>query len=392
MKRCIIVHYDEIGLKGKNRDFFENKLIQNINEKIRLSNLTGHIHNIFGRLKIVLNTNTALTKTEQSAWIELLSTTFGLAYFGFAFEISSNEEAFIEGTKKLIEEESFETFRVTASRTDKLFPKTSMEINQLLGGVVLKNTKDKKVKLKNPDLEIFVEILGKTSFLYGNKQTGPGGLPVSCGGKSIVLISGGIDSPVAAFFAQKRGLHTTFIHFHSYPQTSQKSVDKVRELVKKLTRFSPTATLYMCPFLDIQKEILKKSPDKFRILLYRRFMYRIAEKLAGKIGAKCLITGESLGQVASQTIENITVTQDAVAALPILRPLIGFDKKEIISYAKKIDTFTLSIRPHDDCCTVYMPKNPETKGNVKEILKQEEIFEVDTMISRMMEKLEIEKF
>lgn len=392
MNPCIIIHYDEIAIKGKNRKFFEDQLIKNINEKIKIHKQNESVQRMYGRFKISFDSPFVWNDEKKEVWNEILSTTFGIANYGFGYETKNDEENLKITTKTIGENETFTTFRITTNRINKDYPKTSMEVNHFLGGTILKNFENKKVKLKKPDLEIFVEILGHKAFFLANKNKGGSGLPVGCSGKAVVLISGGIDSPVATFFAQKRGLETIFIHFHSYPQTSQKSVDKVRELVKKLTKFNPNATLYMCPFLDVQKEIFKKSPDKFRILLYRRFMYRIAEKLAKKIKAKVLITGESLGQVASQTIENMTATQDAVEELLVLRPLIGFDKKDIIEYAKKIDTYQISIRPHEDCCTVYMPKNPETKARINEIKKLEQEFNVEKMVDEMMEQLEIETY
>jgi thiamine biosynthesis protein ThiI len=255
----------------------------------------------------------------------------------------------------------------------------------------LKNNENKKVKLKNPDAEFFVEILGKHAFCYQGKNRGAGGLPVGSAGKGLALLSGGIDSPVAYYFMAKRGMNISFIHFHSYPQTSKKSVDKVRELVQKLTKFYPNLNLYMCPFLEIQKEILKNIPDKFRIIFYRRIMLQIAEKLAQKIKAKGLITGESLSQVASQTIENMTVIQEVVELMPVLRPLVGFDKSEIIHYAKKIDTFQISIKPHDDCCTVFMPKSPETKGRLLEVLSVEKKLDIEGLVELGLQSIELEK-
>ncbi len=389
MKYGIIIHYDEIGLKGHNRDFFEQTLVDNISEKIRVKSLKGRVKKLFGRIWIDLDDFAC--GHEREAWKSLCETTFGIAYFGFSVEVPSVEASFIEAIKYLATSIEFETFRITTTRTEKNFPLNSMEINQILGGTVLRNFEGKKVKLKNPDAEFFLEIVGKKAFGYVNKIAGPGGLPVGTAGKALVLISGGIDSPVAVYYMQKRGLKVEFIHFHSYPQTSQQSVEKVRMLTKKLTKFDPFLKLHMCPFLEIQKVILKTVPDKFRIIFYRRFMLRIAEKLAYKIKAKGLITGESLSQVASQTIENMTVIQQSVGIMPILRPLIGFDKREIIEVAKRIDTFQISIKPHDDCCTVFMPQNPETKGKIEEVLDIESKFSVTDLVAQGIENLSLEK-
>ncbi len=389
MNYCIIIHYDEIGLKGKNRDFFEQKLVENLSEKIKLKSLKGRVQKIFGRLRIDLPQKP--TDEERNQWQEIGETTFGIAYFGFAIESGNTESDLKEVILELASSETFESFRITASRTEKIFPMTSMEINHMLGGTILKNLGPKKVKLKNPDAEFFVEVMGKKSFSYVNKQHGPGGLPVGTAGKGLVLMSGGIDSPVAAFYMMKRGMKLHFIHFHSYPQTSKKSVDKVRQLVQDLKKFDPNLTLHMCPFLDIQKEVLKTIPDKFRIIFYRRIMLKIAEKCTQKINAKALITGESLSQVASQTIENMTAIEQAMKSIPILRPLIGFDKHEIITVAKTIGTFQTSIKPHEDCCTVFMPQNPETKAKLDEVLALEKKLDTKQMIQEGLEKIEVEK-
>lgn len=392
MNPCIIIHYDEIGLKGHNRDFFEQQLINNLNEKIKNAGLKAIVRKNFGRLKVSLDKFPDAERKEL--WETILSTTFGIAYYGFACQaITEGEDISLEETIKFLAEDTpeFHTFRITTHRTNKNFPMKSMEVNHMLGGTVLKNFEGKKVKLKNPDIEFYVEILGKHAFCYAGKNQGAGGLPIGTAGKGLCLISGGIDSPVAAYYMQKRGMNVQFIHFHSYPQTSQKSVDKVRQLTQKLTQFHPNLNLHMCPFLEIQKEVLKNIPDKFRIIFYRRIMLKIAERLAKKIGAKGLITGESLSQVASQTIENMTVIHHATEIMPILQPLVGFDKREIIKVAKKIDTFQTSIKPHDDCCTVFMPKNPETKGKIDQVLEVEKNLDVDALVEIGLAGIEVEK-
>ncbi len=391
MKPCIIIHYDEIGLKGNNRGFFEQKLIDNVSQKIENAGLKAQVRKNFGRMKIGLENFP--NENEKNVWKTILDTTFGIAYYGFGFQaLTEGEDESLKDTIKFLAENTeFETFRITTNRTNKNFPMTSMEVNHMLGGTVLKNFEGKKVQLKNPDVEFYVEILGKHAFCYAGKQQGPGGLPIGSAGKGLVLISGGIDSPVAAYFMQKRGMNVQFIHFHSYPQTSQKSVDKVRQLTQKLTKFHPNLNLHMCPFLEIQKEVLKNIPDKYRIIMYRRIMLKIAERLAKKIGAKALITGESLSQVASQTIENMTVIHEAVDLIPVLQPLIGFDKSEIINVAKKIDTFQTSIKPHDDCCTVFMPKSPETKGKLDKVLEAEEKIDIEALVEMGFNEIELEK-
>ncbi|MDH3324399.1 MAG: tRNA 4-thiouridine(8) synthase ThiI, partial [Candidatus Peregrinibacteria bacterium] len=329
---CAIFHYDEIALKGKNRGFFENILLQNLKDKRETFGLKGTVKMVFGRGVIYFENK--LTETESTKWREIMSTTFGIVNFSFGVNIIHDSE--IQTFCKATEEFDFVsegTFRVSTKRADKSFPATSEEINRQVGGAILRKYSDKKVKLKNPDENFFIEVLGSHAFLYLNKIKGPGGLPVCSSGTGSVLLSGGIDSPVSAFYAMKRGIRPIFVHFHSYPQTSKTSLNGVRELAQTLTKFHPKLELFMVPFLNIQKEILKKSPDKFRILLYRRFMVRIAEEISKRNKSKVLITGESVGQVASQTLENMAAVE-RVTLMPILRPLCCFDKKEIIEVAR----------------------------------------------------------
>jgi thiamine biosynthesis protein ThiI len=387
----IMVHYDEIGIKGKNKRVFENQLVFNIKEKAKLHNFDIKIRKIMGRLQIT--TNHELSETEQLIWTNILKTTFGIANFYFPVTCETNFEKIEEKLQEVADKLEFQSFRITAKRADKAFPLNSSEISRKLGGTILKHfdKKGKKtVKMKGADVEFFITIIGKKTSIFCKKIAGSGGLPVKTSGKSLVLISGGIDSPVAAYQIAKRGSFTHFIHFHSYPQTSKASVDKVRELVQILTKFVPKINLYMCPFLEIQKEILKNIPDKYRIIFYRRFMVRIAEEISRKIDAKCLVSGESLGQVASQTIENITITQQATT-LPILRPLIGLDKKEIITKAKEIGSYETSIKPHEDCCTVFIPKDPETKGKLDEVITLEKKLDIPKMVNTAIEEIELEK-
>ncbi len=385
---CAIFHYDEIALKGKNRGFFEGVLVKNIQTKQNIYQLEGRIKIIFGRGIIYFSQKQ--TDKEIESWTSIFNTTFGIANFAFGLQIIHDKK--ISNLAANLDDFLFDkdgTFRVTTTRADKSFPSTSGEINMEIGGSILQKFPDKKVKLKNPEETFFIEILGGTAFLYLNKNTGPGGLPITSSGTGSVMLSGGIDSPVAAFYSMKRGIKPLLIHFHSYPQTAQNSLEKVRALGQKLTKFHPKLELFMVPFLDIQKIILKNAPDKFRILLYRRFMIRIAEKISLRNKSKVLITGESVGQVASQTLENIAAVE-RVTNMPILRPLCGFDKKEIITVARKIDTFNISIRAGDDCCTVFMPQSPETKAKIPEIEAVEEQFDIEEMVDEALEKMVVE--
>ncbi|MFH1314882.1 MAG: tRNA uracil 4-sulfurtransferase ThiI, partial [Candidatus Uhrbacteria bacterium] len=276
-------------------------------------------------------------------------------------------------------ESDWQTFKVITKRSHKLFPATSMEVSRDVGARVLEQTK-KAVDIHNPDLTIQIEITEKQTYIFTEKIPGAGGLPVGSSGTVVSLLSGGIDSPVASWQLMKRGCQVIFVHFHSAPQTSQEAIDKVQELSELLSPWQIKTKLYLVPFLNIQKEIVKECRGEYRVVLYRRFMYRIAEQIAEQENAKALVTGESVGQVASQTIENIATINDAVT-IPILRPLIGLDKIEIIDRAKQIGTYELSILPHEDCCSLFVPRHPVTKSNIGVARKEEGKLDVDKLIT-----------
>ena len=264
---------------------------------------------------------------------------------------------------------------------------TSQQINEQVGEAVI-NKLGKKVKLKDPELTLFIEIVDKLCFLYTEKVPGLGGLPVGVSSKAVSLISGGIDSPVASFLAMKRGVELVFVHFHAIPYVEKVSVDKVKQLVKLLAKYQTRPKLYLVPFGDIQKEILLKTQAKLRVVLYRRLMFKIAKEIAQKEKAKALITGENLGQVASQTMENMSVIGQAVE-MSVFRPLFGFDKQEIIARAKEIGSYDISILPHQDCCSRFLPKHPETKAKLAEVEKEEANLNVDELINQALKNIAI---
>ncbi len=380
MSSLIVCHYGEIALKGKNRKYFEEQLVRNI--KALPEGVFKHVKRISGRILVELKDGADKKQAEQT-----LKQVFGLIYIAFAQTSKQDIEAIrLEGAK-LLSQEEFETFRVSAKRSEKTFPLNSQEINEQVGEEVI-NQLSKKVKLKDPDIELFIEIVEKYAFLYTEKIKCLGGLPVGVSGKAISLISGGIDSPVASFYAMKRGVELIYIHFHALPFVDKASVDKVKEIVKVLSKYQGNIKLYLVPFGDIQKDILTKTKDKLRVVLYRRFMMKISQEIAKKEKAKVLVTGENIGQVASQTLENIHAIQSAVG-MPVLRPLGFFDKIEIIDKAKAIDTYNLSILPEQDCCSRFLPKFPETKADLKEVLEQEKKLDTKKLVDQAIKNIEI---
>lgn len=381
----IICHYGEIALKGGNRRFFEDKLVKNI--RLQLGKFAPDsfefVEKIHGRILIKLRKKYAEKKLSEA-----LQNTFGIVNFSFAMEIASEIKKIEKTALQVLKEKDFKTFRISTKRGDKNFPLDSQEINKRIGALIVKKLK-KKVKLENSDINLFVEITAKKTFLYCEKIKGLGGMPVGTNGRALVLLSGGIDSPVAAYFAIKRGVEVDFLHFHSFPFTGKESLEKVKLLTKILEKFQPKSRVFFSPFAEIQKEIMTKTEPKLRVVLYRRMMLRIAEKLAEKENYSALITGDSIGQVASQTLENIQAIEESVT-ISILRPLIGFDKEEIIIIARKIGTYETSILPHDDCCTRFVPKHPETKAKITEVKMAEKNLNIKKMLREAIKNITLE--
>jgi len=379
----IICHYSEIGLKGKNRKFFEEKLIENIKRCLD-SCFYEFIKRISGRIIIKLNSK----GIEKQSEIKIaLKNVFGLAYFCFAHEAEQNIESIKLRGLEILKQKDFNNFRILTKRSKKDFYLTSLEIDRQVGEYIVNNLK-KKVDLKNSEIILFIEIVEKYTFLYIEKIKGQGGLPVGVSGKVLLLLSGGIDSPVAGFQLMKRGLKLCFIHFHTYPYTTQESIRKTEKMVKHLSRFQGKSKLYLVPFAEIQKQIVLKAPVKLRVIFYRRLMIKIAQEIAKKENISVLATGDNLGQVASQTLENINVITRAVD-MPILRPLITFDKEEIINKAKEIDTYKISILPDQDCCSRFVPKHPETRACLKDVDKAEKKLKIKKLLKITLKQIEI---
>ena len=388
----VICHYHEVALKQKNRRVFEKKLRTNI--AFALSDLVGQrmVMRGYGRLKIVLPFGFDEREKFEIAKSRL-SNVFGIVNFGIGLSVRLDIEDICKASLKVIEGKSFYTFRVKTKRQNKNFPLNSTEVNKQVGAFIIEHFKnngvDVKVDLKNPDLTVYIEIVDKEAYVYADRFKGPGGLPVGSSGKVVALISAGFDSPIASLLMMKRGAKVVFVHFHSYPYTSYDSIEQVREIVKILSKYQLHSKLYIIPIAEAQRIIVLNAPVGLRTILYRRLMVRIAEKVAQIEGAEALVTGESLGQVASQTLRNIRVINQ-VATLPILRPLIGIDKVEIIQKAKEIGTYEISSQPYDDCCSFLTGRHPETWANLDEILEIERKLDWDNLIQMSFSGAQVE--
>lgn len=384
-----LVHYHELALKGRNRKFFEQRMIQHLRNSLHY--LEGiQVESLPGRVRV--------TYTEKTPWEAIqegIRHTFGVVNFSQAHALPINYDKpdllpLCQAIEKLLPTQTFNTFRVTTKRGDKRFPLTSVEVNREVGGHLHEAT-GKPVQLHKPDLNIFIEIVDYTAYFCMNREPGPGGLPTGMSGKMVCLLSGGIDSPVAAYRMMKRGCKVTFVHFHGRPYLSRASEEKVRDLAKHLTRYQLYSRLYLVPFGDIQRQIVLDSPAPIRVVLYRRMMMRIAEQIANKEQAWGLITGDSLGQVASQTAQNIQVVSE-IPKLPILRPLIGMDKIEITNESQQIGTFETSIEPDQDCCTLFVPPHPNTRCRFQDIHFAEERLAIQDMVEAGMKNTELVEF
>ncbi len=380
----LLVHYHEIALKARNRPFFVNQLVRNL-KRATADFPVRRIQKLPGRLLLELAGENAAQEVS-----ERVRRVFGVANCCSALRCDLDLEALKDTAAKALAGRPFQTFRVTARRAYKTFPLTSPQLNEILGTFVLERF-PARVDLKNPELTLFVDILPKEAFIYLEKVPGPGGLPVGVAGRVIALLSGGIDSPVAAYRMMRRGCQVSFVHFHGAPFLDRRTQEKAREIVKLLTRYQYTSRLYLVPFGEVQQEVVVNTPAPYRVLLYRRLMARIAEHLASLEGAKALVTGESLGQVASQTLENLTVIEEAVK-LPLFRPLIGMDKEEITEQAKEIGTYEISIQPDQDCCTLFVPRHPATRATMDDIGRAEMTLDLDRLVKAGAERADLEAF
>ena len=380
MQNVFIVHYGEVGLKGKNRSFFENRLVRNIRQALEGTEYTD-VQRIHGRLLVTLGATSDIPEIQRR-----LGNVMGIAHFELCRVAEQNMEAIKDGALEWIRGREFQTLKVETRRANKNFPLTSPEISAEVGAHLLKHT-GARADMHHPDLLCWIEIVEKSAYIYTEKIRGIGGLPVSVSGKVLVMLSGGIDSPVAAWRMMKRGAKAVFLHFHSYPYTDKASLEKAAELVGILAKSNHRTQVYYVPFAEIQREIVTKTPAPFRVILYRRMMVRIAARIAEREGALALVTGESLGQVASQTLANLKVIED-VARLPVLRPLIGDDKEEIVNLAQQIGTFEVSTLPHQDCCSLFVPDHPATNAAIEDAQSAEHPLEVDALVDQALQAVE----
>ena len=380
--RRVLVHYHEISLKGRNRPFFVRLLIRNL--KAALQGLDhGRLENLPGRLAIPIG--------DDLPWPEVrerLRHVFGVANFALAHRVPADLDAITARIAEGIQGLTFPSFRITARRADKSFRLTSEQINREVGAFVKART-GAAVNLTAPALTIFVEILGPEAFVYWERVPGPMGLPVGTSGTVACLLSGGIDSPVAAYRMMRRGCRVILIHFHSVPFLTRTSIEKVRDLAAILARSQFRSTLYLVPFGEIQREVVLNAQAAYRVVLYRRLMLRIAERIARTEHAGALVTGESLGQVASQTLENLAVVEEVVP-LPVLRPLIGMDKEEIVDQARRLETYDISIIEDQDCCQLFIPAHPATRTDLVEIRAAEAGLDIPALVQQGVEKVERE--
>jgi tRNA uracil 4-sulfurtransferase len=381
--RYLVGRYHEIGLKGRNRWRFVDELKRNLLglfADYRLGRMRGE-----GRRLMVELSDTIPEEVVQTR----AALAFGLQNFSLSRRVPLTMEAILDEALAAARRDRADarTFRVSTSRTEKRFPLDSMAIDRAVGAAIAADS-GLRVDLENPDLVVAIEILPDGAYLSAGKLAGAGGLPVGVTGRGVVLLSGGIDSPVAAYRMMRRGLRVDFVHFHSYPLVSAASREKACDLAAHLTRYEARSTLMLVPFAEVQRAIVARAPRSLRVVLYRRFMLRIASALAAQVGAQALVTGESLGQVASQTLENMTVIERA-ASLPMFRPLVGMDKNEIINEARRLGTFETSILPDQDCCSLFVPAHPETRARLDQVEAAEAPFDVAQMVDDAVRRTEV---
>jgi thiamine biosynthesis protein ThiI len=384
MNEMILLKLGEMVLKGLNRRSFEDKLQANIYR--RLNNL--------GQFRVYTRQSTTYVEPMtdacdmDGAW-EALAKVFGVVGLSRARACEKDKDAILSAAREYLNDKlsAARTFKVETKRADKTFPMTSIQLSQYVGGELDELYPDLKVDVHNPELTVHIEVRDYAAFVHADPEPGAGGLPVGINGRAVSLLSGGIDSPVASWMIAKRGVALEMVHFFSYPYTSNEAREKVLDLARLLTPWCGRLTVHVVPFTAIQEELRRSVPQELFTLVMRRFMMRISEKVAQRCGAKALVTGECLGQVASQTMEAMTVT-GAVVDLPILRPVVGMDKEDIVKIARKIGTFETSILPYEDCCTVFTPRHPRLRPTLEELEAAEQALDIEGMIQAAVDGIE----
>jgi len=380
----VLIHYQELALKGRNRPWFINTLVRTIRGVLADLDVES-VRSLMGRIEV--------RSRHDDSWEEIrlrLSGLPGIGNFSHATHVAPDLEAISAGILNQIAAYPPATFRIAARRADKRFPLPSPEIERILGRRVQDAT-GWPVDLSHPQRVIHVEVVTYDAFFYFERHRGPGGLPTGTSGKVLCLLSGGIDSPVAAWRLIRRGCRAHFVHFHSYPILARTSQDKARAIVERLTRHQLRSRLFLVPFAPVQQRVVVSVPPPLRVVIYRRLMLRIAERIARESGARALVTGDSVGQVASQTIENLAVIGSATN-LPLLRPLIGFDKEEIVAQAQPLGTYEISILPDEDCCTLFTPRFPSTRATHHAVETAEAALDIDTLVETAVTAAAVEDF
>ena len=384
MQDIILVKLGEIILKGLNRRSFEQKLMANMRRKIAP----------YGNFSVYCLQSTVYVEAKDEeadvgAAFEALKKVFGIITLTRAAACEKDKDAITALAKEYLKEdlEKAASFKVESKRSDKSFPLTSIELSQYVGGELSEAFPDIKVEMHDPELTVFIEVRDKAAYVHSSPVKGAGGMPVGSNGKAVSLLSGGIDSPVSTYMIAKRGVKVIPVHFFSFPYTSEAAKEKVIELAHILEDYCGKLTVEIVPFTRIQEEIREKCPEEYFTLIMRRFMMRIAERIANNYGAKAIVTGENLGQVASQTMEAMASTQ-SVISMPVLQPLIGMDKEEIIALARKLGTFDTSVLPYEDCCTVFTPRHPRTHPNIEDVEKAESALDIEALVEEALAGIE----
>lgn len=381
--QCILIHYHEISLKGDNRSWFEKHFVENI--KAQLHSLPyKKIKVLAARIFII-----GIDRDCYEEYEKCLKNVMGLKNAYVMSRSDLNVDAINSEVQFQIKDLSFSTFRVSTKRQDKNFQYTSQDVNQIVGASIVA-AYSKKVSLDNPDLNIIIEIVNGKAYIGYRKIIGYGGLPIGTGEKALSLISSGIDSPVASFLLAKRGVDVHYIHFHSVPSTSIQSINNVKAILMQLSKYQIQCSLYSVPLLSIQEKIMKNISSKYWVIFFRKAMYSISELLAKQLNINALITGENVGQVASQTISNIRAASDAVN-IPVLRPLAGMNKEEIVNIAEDIGTYEISIKPYEDCCSFFVPKHPATSANLADVQNMEKAIRLEQYYEDLLEQITEER-